>query len=161
MINRILKYIYPMNESQLFFERYTTLPSYLIYNTNAEYRDVLRKVFNLDTTKITPYAGLNIEDIYHTELIDDESKDEMLLDSTTLDKHMEYLYDLTKDSYIFKDLYIKAAGRMFSTDMKIGQAIVCSYDTFNMYHTCVWYYLVDPHSLESIPEYKKLYNYYN
>ena len=111
---------------------------------------------------MTPYASLSTEDIYSKDEIDEESHDEMLLDSKALDTYMEYLYVLTRNKYEFQELYKKAAGRMFSLDMKIVQAVLCSYDTFVWYHSIVWFYIVDQNTvLTSLPEYQKLAKYFD
>ena len=144
-----------------FIEHYKTLPSQISYNNNEEYRRYLRTVFRLDPNKITPYSSLNLEDIYKQSEIDEESRDEMEFDPDTLDKNMEILFKKTYKIYDFKEIYILAAARMFSTDIKIGQAVLCSYDTFSLYHTCIWYILVDPFmNIETITEYNELLKYF-
>jgi hypothetical protein len=140
-----------------YFAYYRKLPSLLYYDDNESYRACLRKVFRMNTETITPYASLTIEDIYPCKELDEESRDEMTFDSIALDKYMEILYKKTERIYAFRDLYEKAAAQMFSTDLKIGQAVLCSYDCFSWYHTCIWFYLVDENTdLGKIAEYQKL-----
>jgi hypothetical protein len=145
------------NPLEEYFVYYRKLPSLLYYDDNESYRACLRKVFQMNTETITPYASLTVDEIYPSTELDDESRDEMTFDSLALEKHMEMLYEKTKKIFAFRDLYEKAAGQMFSTDLKIGQAVMCSYDCFSWYHTCVWFHLVDENTnLEKIVEYNKL-----
>jgi hypothetical protein len=145
-----------------FCVHYKSLPSAIYYDDNITYRRCIRTVFNINNEKMTPYASLSTEDIYSKDEIDEESHDEMLLDSEALDTYMEYLFVLTRTKYEFQELYKKAASRMFSLDMKIGQAVLCSYDTFVWYHSIIWFYMVDPNTvLTSLPEYKKLAKYFD
>jgi hypothetical protein len=71
-----------------------------------------------------------------------------------MEKGMEEWFLKTK--FVFKDLYLSAAGRMFSTDLRIGQAVVCSYDTFHLYYSCIWALYHNKCNIESLSEYKTL-----
>lgn len=124
-----------------FIKRYLDLPSCMFYTDNKGYRDTVRKVFHFDGTKITSYDD-KIK-MNKTEELDEETLDELSFDGSQMEKGMEILYDLTKDEVLFQDIYLKAAGRMFSTDPRIGQAVLCSYDMFSNYHTTIWFYLLD------------------
>jgi hypothetical protein len=66
----------------------------------------------------------------------------MDLDMDALETGMDKLFLATCEDPIFRTLYEYAAGRMFSTDLKIGQAVLCSYDTFPWYFSCVWHHLM-------------------
>jgi|TARA_B110000093_G_C12958067_1_gene405819 hypothetical protein len=148
--------------SEAFFAHYKSLPSAIYYDDNKSYRENIRTIFRIKNQKMSPYASLSVSDIYSKDEIDEESLDEMMLDSDALDTYMEYLFILTRNTNDFQDLYKKAAARMFSLDMKIGQAVLCSYDTFKWYHSCVWFYIVDPTTIiSSLPEFKKLANHFD
>ena len=145
-----------MNEP--FFLHLQTLPSHLPYHSNREYRATIRNVFQFQPEKRTYYAGLEQSDIVSDKEIDAESKDEMELDMDTFEKGMEFLFLATNSDPLFRKLYEYAAGRMFSTDPRIGQGVICSYDTFSWYFTCIWHYLQDKNHLEinKLTEYQSL-----
>lgn len=139
-----------------FIDYLKSLPSCVIYINNNEYRNAMRRVFQMNTETITPYAELESSQI-DMENIDDESKDEMQYDMKSMDIHLNELYELTKSEPKFRELYEKAAGRMFSEDPLIGQVVLCSYDFFNLYYSCVWFYLHGGHTgLISCAEYIRL-----
>lgn len=141
-----------------FVDFYQSLPSWLYYSTNKEYRDTIRKVFRFNKTKKSTYANLEINHIYENEF-DAETIDELSFDTEQMERGMQTLYEITKEQTLFQELYILAAGRMFSTDPKIGQAVLCSFDYFSDYHTIVWYYLLDGYSAAiKCPSYDKLHN---
>ena len=153
-----------MNLKESFFSHIQSLPSHLSYHSNREYREVIRKVFQFQPEKRFYYAGLEQSDIISELDLDTESKDEMELDMDSFEKGMELLFLATHSHPFFQLLYEYAAARMFSTDPRIGQAIICSYDTFSWYFTCIWYYIQDPnqnnynleHLLTKLPEYQSL-----
>lgn len=139
-----------------FIDFYKTLPSWLYYSTNKEYRDTIRKVFRFNETKKSHYADLKINHVYENEY-DTETLDELSFDTEQMEKGMQALYEITENQALFQDLYLLAAGRMFSTDPKIGQAVLCSFDYFYEYHTIIWYYLSDGYSSAvKCPSYEKL-----
>jgi hypothetical protein len=56
---------------------------------------------------------------------------------------------------IFKELYTLAAATMFSTDVKVGQVVLCSYDYFHLYFNCLWYFFLKKDTkLESLTSYQ-------
>lgn len=143
-----------------FLTYYRNLPSNIYYTTDSEYRASIRKIFGIDESNvITPYSSYDKEDMCEPKEMDDISKDETRLDSRTLDGRMDILYNLTYEHDFFSELYESAAGQMLSTDLKIGQAVVCSYDTFAMYHTAIWLYLVRGDVSKN--ECKELYKYFH
>ena len=126
--------------------------------TNEEYRNCIRLVFRFDPTEKFTYDGK----LQSFDSLDEQTQDELLFDSKRVHASMDTLYEITTTSSFFRELYLNAAGRMFSTDPKIGQAVVCAYDTFDLYHACVWYYLFGGYtSLTSCAEYSKLKTYFN
>jgi len=135
-----------MKKQEEFVAYYKSLPSWVYYEDNKTYRETIRKIFKFDESNYVSH-----------EEIDEESKDELMFDGNQMEKGMEHLYAITKDQPLFYDLYILAAGCMFSTDPKIGQAVICSYDTLVHYHTIVWFFLHGGFSaVKSCPAYEKL-----
>jgi len=124
------------------------------YHSDQEYRNHLRRIFRFSPEKKTYYANLKSSDI-DPEEIDPQSKDEMDLDMDALEEGMEMIFLATSKNPNFHTLYEYAAARMFSTDPKIGQAVLCSYDTFAWYFSCVWHHLLE-NDIDKLPEYQQL-----
>ena len=120
-----------------YIEYYKNLPSSIVYIDDTEYRNAIRKVFYFDPKKMYTYNGK----VTNFEQLDSVTKDELNLDSDMIKTSMDALYNATKHESLFQELYLSAAGRMFSTEQEIGHAVLCSYDTFSLYHSCVWHYL--------------------
>lgn len=120
-----------------YIDYFKSLPSIIIYTDDHEYRNCIRTAFRFDPNEKFTFDGKIVD----MNQLDDITKDEVLMDCKSISSSMDRLYNSTKDQGDFKDLYIKAAGRMFSTNPEIGQAVLCSYDTFHLYYACVWYYL--------------------
>jgi len=116
---------------------FKSLPSAIVYASSREYRDHIRKVFRFDPKEKHTYNGklVTFEDM------DEESIDELMFDSKSMSTSLDVLFKATEHDIFFKDLYLHAAGRMFSESLEIGQAVVCSYDTFHLYYSYVWYSL--------------------
>ena len=135
-----------------------SLPSFINYRTNEEYRAHMRHVFRFDPTEKFTYDGklTNFSDL------DLCTQDELMFDNKNLSSSMDVLFEDTRHEPFFQDMYLHAAGQMFSTDLKIGQAVLCSYDTFHLYFSCVWYFYVGGISgLLMCSEYQKLKSYFN
>ena len=122
----------------------------ITYTTNKEYRKAVRE-----------FCKMNCVEPENTDdTMDEETKDELNYDTSMMEKGMEewFLKTNTEESnhlFVFKDLYLSAAGRMFSTDLRIGQAVICSYDTFHLYYACSWA-LYHKYNIESLSEYQTL-----
>jgi len=125
-----------MTEKNAFFEHFKTLGPTVQYNDTKEYRQCLRRVFRMDLNKRTGYSDLSFSQM--DEDLDEESNDELLFDDKAISFGLDWLYELTNDKQDFKELYDQYAGRMFSTDRLIGQAVLCCYDNFPMYYAKVW-----------------------
>lgn len=137
---------------------YKSLPTTVVYSSNSEYRDCIRKVFRFDLETLYTYDNKLVP---YDEL-DEISKDEVTFDSKNMSNHMNILFDHTKEVPLFKEMYKAAAGRMMSESPHIGQAILCSYDTFAWYYSCVWYFLkYDAVAASKSVEYHNLKKYYN
>ena len=134
-----------------FFEYFRSLNPTISYHSDPEYRQHLRRIFRFSPEKRTYYANVKSSDLalnFEDLDIDPQSKDEMELDMDALEEGMDMIFLATREDPIFRTLYEYAAGRMFSTDPKIGQAVLCSYDTFAWYFSCVWQHLMDSDSKE-------------
>jgi len=140
-----------------YLEYIKSLPSVIVYVNNREYRDHIRKIFRFDMKEKFHYDGK----LTKFEDLDEESRDELMFDSKSMSISLDVLFKATENDVFFRELYLHAAGRMFSESPEIGQAVVCSYDTFHLYYSCVWYYLQGGvSSLSAIEEYKKLKEYF-
>ena len=109
------------------------------YTNDQEYRQCLRRVFNMTLRK-------------NEHEIDDHSFDEINFDETATTKAMDYVYDKTCRVPFFKRLYLLAASKMFSLDSGIGLAVVFSYDYFMLFHKCFSYYMQSPDEFDESHE---------
>lgn len=150
-------YLFRKKSSKMdFIEHFKSLPSAIMYDNDNEYRNVIRNVFNFDRNTFYDYHGK----IKNLNEVDPISKDELLYDSEAVTHSMNFIYNATKNNGEFSEMYLKAAARMFSTDPQIGQAVLCSYDTFHWYYSCVWFFLNGGHSsLVSCNDFKNLNTY--
>lgn len=123
----------------------TTTPD-ITYSDSNGYRDIIRRVFRMNEV-VAENALLKKDDV------DDESWDEMLFDSDSITKTMDTLYDKTEDHPLFAELYEIAAAQMISTDYKIGQAVLMSYDYFRLFHPCLCTFLNTPEAFNETCRY--------
>ena len=134
---------------------FSNFPSIISYQNNTEYRAWIRRIFRFNKDTKTYYADLTEKDM--TIEIDEESKDEMEFDLDSMQIGLDYLFEKTIDSPLFEELYLLSAATMFSIDVKIGQSVLCSYDFFYLYYTCLWYFFMDTtKKIESLKEYQQL-----
>lgn len=108
---------------------------YVEYNDTNQYRKFIRDVFKMNMNKCKK-AVSDIEK-HNNEVLDDVTQDEMLYDNESVSKMLEYINDQTIHINEFCELYEKAALKMFSTDVAIGQAVLFSYDYFCYFHPCL------------------------
>ena len=135
------------------------LPQTIQYSDNKEYRQRFREIFDISESARTCYADISFNsDLDLEDDLDLETKDELNYDTSLMEKGMEEWFLKTESNPVFKDLYLSAAGRMFSTDLRIGQAVICSYDTFHLYYACIWWVLYNNNNnnIESLSEYLAL-----
>jgi len=104
------------------------------YTNTSEYRECLRKLFKMN--KDFKEEIKEIEN-HNQEKLDDITKDEFSYDNDAAAIMMEFTYKHTINIPEFKELYKKAALRMFSEDLTIGQAVLFSYDYLYYYHSCL------------------------
>jgi len=142
-----------------------TQPSTITYHSNQEYRQWVRILFRFASNIYTNYADITTTTTAMEMEMDDETRDELEFDNEKMKEIMEIIFIATKEHPFFRELYLHAAGRMFSTDLRIGQAVVCAYDTFSWYYTCARHFLInngiDINSenyikLEDLTEYREL-----
>jgi hypothetical protein len=138
-------------------KRMKNLPQTIQYSDNKEYRQRFREIFDISESARTCYANIEVSLDKDEDL---ETKDELNYDTSMMEKGMEEWFLKTNNTEsnplsVFKELYLSAAGRMFSTDLRIGQAVICSYDTFHLYYACIWA-LYNNHNIESLSEYQTL-----
>jgi len=132
------------------------LPSTISYHSNKEYRDCIRNIFQFSKDNKTYYAGLSKEDIL--ENIDEESKDEMEFDIYKMEEGLNILFENTIKDPLFEELYILAAATMISTNVKIGQTVLFSYDYFHLFYVCLWHFFMKKNKkIEYLPEYQQLF----
>lgn len=149
----IYKYSYILTMEYLTF--FKNLPSHICYETSAEYRSFIRHTFCFDPLKTTTYGDMVSHDL--TDL-DEESKDELTFDQEQEKRCMDILFEKTKDHPVFHELYTLAAACVFSTDPSIGHAVICCYDMFHLYYTCVHLFLHGG-DVKNCSEYKMLHLY--
>lgn len=123
-----------------YIDRIKTLSPHISYTDNNGYRNNLRQIFNMDITKRSFYGEEKYE-LPPDEELDNESLDELMFDDDAITKGMDQILINTKSEPVFIELYELAAARMFSTEISIGQAVLCSYDTLHLYFYCIWHYL--------------------
>jgi hypothetical protein len=138
-------------------KRMKNLPQTIQYSDNKEYRQRFREIFDISESARTCYANIEVSLDKDEDL---ETKDELNYDTSMMEKVMEDWFLKTNNTEsnplsVFKELYLYAEGRMFSTDLRIGQAVICSYDTFHLYYACIWA-LYNNHNIESLSEYQTL-----
>jgi len=124
-----------------FIEHVKNKSSFIFYSNNNEYRQIIRDIFLMDPSIITPYSDLSVNEIEISTEIDEESIDEMQYDMKKMDMYLTELYELTNQVPEFLQLYKRAAVQMLSEDPLIGQVVLCSYNYFNLYFACIWFYL--------------------
>ena len=111
----------------------------LRYTNDVEYRESLRKVFNMTLRE-------------NEHELDDHSFDEINFDEAATTKAMDYVFEKTSHHPFFERLYLLAASKMFSLDTGIGLAVVFSYDYFMLFHKCFLYYMQGPNDFDESHE---------
>ena len=120
--------------------QYDTSNPFIEYSSNRQYRRRLRTIFKINIDAIQKH----LEQKYNTDELDDETVDELLYDTDTMEIVMQQLFERTKDSANFQILYDLAAAKMFSMDRTIGQCILFSYNYFYLFHACICVFLREP-----------------
>ena len=108
-----------------------------MYNSNKEFRQVVRDYFKM-----------NIQDI-DLEDCDDISKDELLYDNDAMVLGMNNIIENTKNNILFDELYSLAAAKMFSIDKETGLCILLCYDFFAYFIPVYETFLREPDSFNN------------
>jgi hypothetical protein len=108
------------------------------YQSNEQYRATLRRMFFMDISM----CALTLESI------DEETRDELTYDESTVSAVMDKLFDLTKSHPLFQYLYDAAAAKMISTNREIGQAVLFSYDYLPLFHKCLASFIRNPYEFD-------------
>ena len=96
----------------------------LAYTNNAEYRAALRRFFQMN-----PHINTCAPDC-PTGNLDSETIDELMYDTEATMRGINAIYDATKGNPMFMNLYLRAAGRIFSEDATMGLTLLFCYDHF-------------------------------
>lgn len=108
------------------------------YIDNFQYRQCLRDVFSMDVTKSPPkWEEMDAD-------LDNETRDELLYEETSLSSGLDYIYEATKSNCALQQLYLDAAAVMLSQTPDIGLAVLFSYDYFELFHTCLGVFFENP-----------------
>lgn len=117
------------------------------YNSDAEYRMSLRKLFNMN------------ENVSNDPSLDEISKDENNYDEQTVKLWIDWISEKTKNCYELNELYKLAAATMISLDRDTGLAVLFSFDYFEDFHSLLSIYFKDiGNDLELTAPYERLWN---
>lgn len=105
------------------------------YKNDKEYRETLRKIFQMK-----PVSTDTVVDDADDEITADEND----YDCQQINTTMEQLFKETENHPLFQTLYDLAAAKMISLDRTIGQCVLFSYDYFYLFHACMCVFLVCP-----------------
>lgn len=123
-----------------------------MYSNNKEYRQALRKFFQMNIESVK--SKLDDREIY-----DDETYDEMLYDDHAAHIAIETIIKKTIDNTLFNTLYSLAAAKMISLDKETGLCILLSYDYFSDFYKLWCVYDSNPNNINNQSElYTNLYN---
>ena len=109
------------------------------YTNDQEYRQCLRRVFNM-----------SLRENEHN--IDEHSFDEINYDEVATSKAMDFVLSKTSHHLFFRKLYLFAASKMFSSDSGIGLAVLFSYDYFMLFHKCFLLFMNNPDDFDESHE---------
>lgn len=127
------------------------MQSTISYSNNTEYRQCLRKIFNIN---ITPqnYNNPDLENILkqNEETLDEETLDELCYDESCASAIMDKWYADTATNPQFQKLYDLAAAKMISTDREIGLAVLLSYDYLQAFYPYLMVHLSNKNSANDL-----------
>jgi hypothetical protein len=122
----------------------------LQYTNNKEYRECIRKLFKIDSSK---YSEETKEKLNDPDL-DDETRDELEYDEESALAAMDWIFDKTRKNPLFQKIFESAAAKMLSSNYEIGFAVLMSYDYLVVFHNCLKEFLKNPVGFnESNPAY--------
>jgi hypothetical protein len=108
----------------------------IVYSDDDEYRDCIRRVFSMDPANCTDDDGY-------------------VYDDKNVSAGLDEVFTITKDVPEFRDIYLVCAGKMLSTELEIGMALIFSYEYFDLFHLCLADYMRD--GVVNKENYTKLY----
>jgi len=92
-------------------------------------------------------------------VLDNETADELDYDGDSASIAMDHIYNNTRENVFFQELYRDGAATMFSSDTKIGLAVLFSYDYFHLFYPLLVDFNMNPSLVSDINEhYIKLKN---
>jgi len=118
------------------------------YTNNKEYRQCIRKVFEMASTKAdqSPPNTLDQDDL--------ETMDEQDYDEDAAVRTLDHIVENTEQYPLFQELYLTAAALMISQDTKIGISVLFSYDYFQYFYPLLLVFKRNPEDLtETSPAY--------
>ena len=114
------------------------LPESITYQNNAEYRVWLRKIFLFDPKVQVSFVGDDDSGTFiPKEDMDPETADEVSFDQPAVDQALKLWFAWTEDDPDFLEVYTHAAYKMITTNPEVGQCVVASYQTFDLYYRCM------------------------
>jgi hypothetical protein len=118
-------------------------PESIHYTTNAEYRQFIRSIFLFDPSKQVTHVGDDDQGtLIPKDQMDAETADEVSFDQSAVDRGLKQWYEWTEDDPDFLEVYTHAAYKMITTNPEVGQCVVASYQTFDLYYQCIRAYLL-------------------
>lgn len=123
------------------------------YSNDNEYRECIRRVFQMNSCLFPDTSNLDLDDV---------TQDEMMYDTQSANDMMDFVYEHTNMKNEFINLYTRAASFMFSTDINIGLTILFGYDYLDLFHPVLKLFFANPsgtnftQSIEYIQLYDKL-----
>jgi hypothetical protein len=122
---------------------YITTPAFIEYTTSHEFRAAFRRQFGMDEDKIIK----ELDALYGGDaraVLDAESLDELLMDEGRMSAVMNDIFTKTEKNPEFCELYTLGAAKWISEDLGVGQCILCTYDYFYLYHSCLCVFFDSP-----------------
>lgn len=118
-----------------------TCPDAIEYTTDAQYRAHLRSIFGFSPEAVLKYTDQGLTAGYvgdlHTEDRDEVTADEMRFDNWAMTVGLAQWFEWTEDDPNFLELYTHASYKMITINPEVGQCVLCSFDQFAKYYTCV------------------------
>jgi hypothetical protein len=135
-----------------------------MYSTTSEYRRFLRQICSMEPGKLysdQDYAPEPLEKVLtdpsekvltdplenadkEVEPLDEETLDEFTYDQDAMTRFLDRVYAASNNNLWFQTLYINAAALMFSENLEIGLAVLCSYDYLADFYACFQKFESDP-----------------
>jgi hypothetical protein len=121
-----------------------------MYSSTTEYRQFLRQICRMEPGKLYSDQNYGVLDATYVlekadeDALDEETLDEFTYDQDAMTRFLDHIYAVTKHNLWFQTLYINAAALMFSEDLEIGLAVLCSYDYLADFYACFLTFESDP-----------------